>query len=138
MSGDDDQLLTAIERKRNAGKLPCPEVIAHRQHRIDSGVTGDMYRFGRSPFAPQVFGRFPGRGKMQFRETAGEHAVHLLGKGSLEIEGPQAGFDMGDGNARIEGCQRTAECGSGIALHDHQPGLHLFVDGRQCFQQPRG
>ena len=37
---------------------------------------------------------------MQFRKAAGEHAVHLLGKGSFEVEGPQAGLQALDSVAK--------------------------------------
>ena len=75
---------------------------------------------------------------MQFRQTAGEGAVHLLGKRRIPVIGAQSGLHMAHRRLLVKGAQSRRKGGGGISMdqHDVRPALFHYLG--HPFHHPGG
>jgi len=73
------------------------ELIAHVEHGVDAGVTGDGTRSAGTPSAKRLAAA-QSVGQSAECQAGGEQAVHLFRKRLPDVPGAQSGLDMATGS----------------------------------------
>ena len=97
--------------------------------RIDHGITGQEYLGVVHALAAQVVDIVAGGGKMKRRDLRNQPAVHLLGKGAVDVPGAQTRLDMADRNPPVKPGKRPGESGRCIALDQNNIWIFFIEYG---------
>ena len=92
-------VLAAVDR-HDCVHVPHPlggrHLVGDAPNSIDDGVAGDDYRLGVDILGQEPVDSGLRRREMHGAERADDLAIALLGKGSAQVAGAQAGLDMSD------------------------------------------
>ena len=137
-----DEAVEPLGRERGHHLLTAVRVVlqafTHREEGIDAGVAGHQDALVRDAFTQQVEPCRRGRREVHLGDGTYELAVHLLREGCIDVARAQARLHVRDLDLGVERGQCGHEGGGGVALHDQPAGTHLFQDGGQAVQHPRG
>src|SRR5437588_39823 len=112
--------------------------LQNQQERVDDRVSRPQYPFFRYSFRFQV-GNCLRRGrKMVRRQMINEAPIHLVGKWSVALVRPQAGFHVTNGNLLVKGCQRCDQRRGGIAMHEDKVGGFATKEVGESSEHSRG
>ncbi len=125
VAGDEHELFVRIEKGEPRGHLPLQAGVRaqppdHGEQGVDHGIAGDQDAVRGHPLGKQVVAGAAGGREVKAGQHAGQTAVHLLGKGGLQVAGAQPGLDVTEGNLVVEGGQAGGHGGGGVAVDEHQ------------------
>ena len=131
----DDQVI-ALRQPVAGGCVEGVDPLAHRDERIDHGVSDIVDLRLVSAFCEQVLARLGRMDEQQVRNRIGENAIYLLGHRA--IERAQAGLHVGDLHTELDGDQRGRERRVDVAGNQHHVGPLRDYDGLQALHYRRG